>query len=168
MVSAIENTGRHIKVFDTTYFTCLYEFKRGIKICTISNVNFDNASNYLGVSSNTGTVHLFFLSVPDAEDTEKKQELAGKKVESKFLDNLKTFFKLETSAAKLHLQQKMGCSWTTKESNLIGPMVSFAKEKGKFVFSLSLNLVCCDTMWITVQGKNSLRYRWGMYSGEEN
>ena len=57
----------------------------------------------------------------------------------KFLGNLKTFFSLKTSAAKLHLQGKISCYWTTKESSFIGPMPVFAKEKEYFVLFFVLN-----------------------------
>lgn len=122
-MAAVENTGRHIKVFNSANGSCLYEFKRGIKTCLISSVNFDSAGDYLGISSNTGTVHLFAV----------RRSVQKEGDESKFMGGFKSFFSLETSVAKLHLQEKMGCCWTAKEGTLVGPMVSFSKDKGKFV-----------------------------------
>jgi len=102
----------------------------------ISSATFDLTGEYLGISSNTGTVHLFSLRGSVQSKTEGS--------------NVKSFFSLEKSVAKLHLQEKMGCSWTTKESSLVGPMISFSRAKGKFVISLIDLIVCGDTVWIVV------------------
>jgi len=113
----------------------LYEFKRGIKQCEISSVSFNDTSDHLLVASNTETVHLFSLKEIPVEKLMKRTQDDN----HKFLGNLKTFFSLKTSAAKLHLQGKISCYWTTKESSFIGPMPVFAKEKEYFVLFFVLN-----------------------------
>jgi len=83
----------------------------------------------LAVSSNTETVHLFSISPPTSSD---KQDLLKSGIE--LLNNFKNYLSLSYSKSigKLHLND-LECKWTTKESMMVGPMVSFSKDLAKLV-----------------------------------
>ena len=90
-------------MFFRSNLSCLYEFTRGIKTCQISNVCFDTSAEYLAVSSNTGTIHLFSLTKTSSNEAEKKEEKTDKKQEKQFLEGIRTLFFFPTSAAKLQI-----------------------------------------------------------------
>jgi hypothetical protein len=139
LVSVVDSTGRFIKVFDTLNSSCLYSFKRGIKHCTVANACFSLSGEYLAVSSSTNTIHVFQL---EANSLGVSMQVDKNSFKSKgglnLIDNFKSYFtdvlSLTTSSMRLHLSEKMGCSWVAKEGTMSGPMVVFNK-KNKLVIS---------------------------------
>lgn len=64
-IATASEKGTVIRVFNVLNGNKLYEFRRGVKRCvSISSLTFSTNSNYLTVSSNTETVHVFQLDSP--------------------------------------------------------------------------------------------------------
>lgn len=67
------NTGTVIRVFCVRNGQRVHEFRRGVKRCVrIASLNFSSCSNYICVSSNTQTVHIFKIDMKLVEETERQ------------------------------------------------------------------------------------------------
>ena len=61
-VATASEKGTVIRVFSIPEGKRLFEFRRGVARCaTISSLNFSPEANFLSVSSNTQTIHIFKL-----------------------------------------------------------------------------------------------------------
>lgn len=65
--------GTVIRVFCVKNGQKVHEFRRGVKRCVqIASLNFSSCSNYLCVSSNTETVHIFKIDSKAVEEAERQ------------------------------------------------------------------------------------------------
>lgn len=134
---AIDSTGKFIKVFNAMTMCCLHSLKRGMRMCAITNACFSARNDCLAVSSSTGTVHLYpfeKLSVENSAIVEGKELGTSLGVFRGFKSYLPDVLSLPTSSMKLHLSDKLECSWTAKQSSLLGP-VSVLGKKNQLVLS---------------------------------
>lgn len=66
-------TGTVIRVFCVKNGQKVHEFRRGVKRCVqIASLNFSSCSNYICVSSNTETVHIFKIDMKAVETAERQ------------------------------------------------------------------------------------------------
>lgn len=78
MIATASIKGTVIRVFDVTTGTILFDFRRGVKRCaTIYSLSFSSGSEFLCASSNTETVHVFRLSVPENNEIEITDDSEG-------------------------------------------------------------------------------------------
>lgn len=67
-----------IRVFCTKNGQKVHEFRRGVKRCVrIASLNFSSCSNYICVSSNTETVHIFKIDQKAVELAERQHCVGG-------------------------------------------------------------------------------------------
>ncbi|XP_014661792.1 PREDICTED: WD repeat domain phosphoinositide-interacting protein 2-like isoform X2 [Priapulus caudatus] len=77
-VASASDKGTVIRVFSVPDGQKLFEFRRGVKRCAaISSLAFSSDSMFLGVSSNTETVHIFRLEGPKEKPAEEPQGWMG-------------------------------------------------------------------------------------------
>lgn len=132
-MSAIDSTGRYIKIFDPKTSSCVYSFKRGLKICAISNSTFDPTGLYFAMSSNTDTVHVFSILPTNSQIASDNNFMStGIKLFNNFRSYLPYSFSSSKSVVKLHLSS-FECKWTTKESSLKGPTICFSADGTRLV-----------------------------------
>lgn len=71
--SLLPVSGTVIRVFCTKNGQKVHEFRRGVKRCVhIASLNFSSCSNYICVSSNTETVHIFKIDMKAVEEAERQ------------------------------------------------------------------------------------------------
>jgi len=151
----VDNTGRFIKIFDTLNSNCLYSFKRGIKHCAVTNACFSLSGEYLAVSSSTNTIHVFQL---EANSLSVSMQVGNSPSKPRggfhFIDDFKSYFtdvlSFTTSSMRLHLSEKMECSWVAKEGTMTGPMSVFNK-KNKLVIFFVITIDYYNTLWLINQ-----------------
>lgn len=105
--------------------------------CCISNACFSTANDCLVVSSNTGTVHLFTfetLTTRSSEVLKNKELIASFNMFKGFKSYLPDMLSLPTSSMKLHLADKLECSWVAKEGTLLGPVAVFNNNHQLVIF----------------------------------
>ncbi|XP_076362152.1 WD repeat domain phosphoinositide-interacting protein 4-like isoform X2 [Tachypleus tridentatus] len=86
MVATASKKGTLIRVFDTTKRTQLVELRRGADPATLYCINFSHDSEFLCVSSDKGTVHIFALKNThlNRRSTFSKMGFLGQYVESQW------------------------------------------------------------------------------------
>ena len=61
LVATASNNGHIIRVFCISNGQFIEEFRRGKEKCSIGSISFDDYSNWMGVCSDTGLVHIFSM-----------------------------------------------------------------------------------------------------------
>ena len=61
LVATASNNGHIIRVFCISNGQFIEEFRRGKEKCSINSISFDDYSNWMGVCSDTGIVHIFSM-----------------------------------------------------------------------------------------------------------
>lgn len=73
LLATASEKGTVIRVFCVKNGQKVHEFRRGVKRCVrIASLNFSGCSNYLCVSSNTETVHVFKIDLKLVEEVERQ------------------------------------------------------------------------------------------------
>lgn len=73
LLATASEKGTVIRVFCVKNGQRVHEFRRGVKRCVrIASLNFSGCSNYLCVSSNTETVHVFKIDLKLVEEVERQ------------------------------------------------------------------------------------------------
>lgn len=76
LLATASEKGTVIRVFCVKNGQRVHEFRRGVKRCVrIASLNFSSCSNYLCVSSNTETVHVFKIDLKLVEEVERKNSI---------------------------------------------------------------------------------------------
>lgn len=76
LIATASEKGTVIRVFCVKNGQRVHEFRRGMKRCVrIASLNFSNCSNYLCVSSNTETVHVFKIDLKLVEEVERQSSI---------------------------------------------------------------------------------------------
>ncbi|KAK7284673.1 hypothetical protein RJT34_19423 [Clitoria ternatea] len=108
--------GTLIRIFDTDHGTLLQEVRRGANAAEIYSLAFSSTAQWLAVSSDKGTVHVFSLKVnSSAPEPEKSQSSSNSDAATtlsgssrsfiKFKGVLPKYFNSEWSVAQFHLQE---------------------------------------------------------------
>jgi WD40 repeat protein len=120
--------GTIIRVFECSRLEALYELRRGTSPAQISSISFSPQLNYLIVTSNKSTIHLWKL--------EKKQNYTG--MLSKYLPS---YLQYHRSLNKITIKPEI--EWTCPFTNDIGPKACFINENEFCVAQLDGNLYKC-------------------------
>lgn len=86
MVATASHKGTLIRVFDTLRKTLMVELRRGADPATLYCINFSHDSDFLSVSSDKGTIHIFALKDThlNRRSTFSKMGFLGQYVESQW------------------------------------------------------------------------------------
>lgn len=105
-------SGTVIRVFCTKNGQKVHEFRRGMKRCVrIASLNFSSCSNYICVSSNTETVHIFKIDLKAVEEAER-QNCIGSDGESSGCSSNSSSTDATTSGDSLELKQETSSRWS--------------------------------------------------------
>ncbi|MED6111803.1 Autophagy- protein 18a [Stylosanthes scabra] len=119
LIATASCKGTLIRIFDTDSGTLLQEVRRGANVAEIFSLAFSSAAQWLAVSSDKGTVHVFSLkvnsNVPDHEKSQHSSSSDAAITPSspssssrsfiKFKGVLPKYFSSEWSVAKFHLNE---------------------------------------------------------------
>lgn len=76
LIATASEKGTVIRVFCVKNGQKVHEFRRGMKRCArIASLNFSNCSNYLCVSSNTETVHVFKIDLKLVDEVARQDSI---------------------------------------------------------------------------------------------
>lgn len=113
MIATASDKGTIIRIFNISDGTPVSEVRRGTEKAEIFSITFDIDGNYLGVTSDRGTAHLFVIE--KNKDKKKENDEKGKKIKnttsifggvSKMI-GLSKFFGSEWSFAQIKFSQGM-------------------------------------------------------------
>ncbi|XP_027351776.1 autophagy-related protein 18a-like [Abrus precatorius] len=116
LIATASTKGTLIRVFDTDHGTLLQEVRRGANAAEIYSLAFSSTAQWLAVSSDKGTVHVFSLKVnscvPEHEKSQSSSNSDAAITPSnssrsfiKFKGVLPKYFNSEWSVAQFHLQE---------------------------------------------------------------
>ncbi|KAK7337424.1 hypothetical protein VNO77_17998 [Canavalia gladiata] len=116
LIATASTKGTLIRIFDTDHGTLLQEVRRGANAAEIYSLAFSSTAQWLAVSSDKGTVHVFSLKVnsniPEHEKTQSSSNSDAAITPSnssrsfiKFKGVLPKYFNSEWSVAQFHLQE---------------------------------------------------------------
>ncbi|XP_020212010.1 autophagy-related protein 18a [Cajanus cajan] len=116
LIATASTKGTLIRIFDTDQGTLLQEVRRGANAAEIYSLAFSSTAQWLAVSSDKGTVHVFSLkvnsSIPQNEKSQNSSNSDAAVTPSnssrsfiKFKGVLPKYFNSEWSVAQFHLQE---------------------------------------------------------------
>lgn len=116
LIATASTKGTLIRIFDTNQGTLLQEVRRGANAAEIYSLAFSSTAQWLAVSSDKGTVHVFSLkvnsSIPQNEKSQNSSNSDAAVTPSnssrsfiKFKGVLPKYFNSEWSVAQFHLQE---------------------------------------------------------------
>lgn len=106
--------GTVIRVFCVKNGQKVHEFRRGVKRCVrIASLNFSSCSNYICVSSNTETVHIFKIDQKAVEVAERQSCINNNDGESNgSSSNSSSSSDTTSSGESLELKQEASSRWS--------------------------------------------------------
>lgn len=130
VVASASKKGTIIRVFKVKDGTVLQEFRRGIDNAKIMSLCFDMTGSMLGLSSDSGTVHIYGINNEENEGKESKSPISVKNKSSKLGIFKKAFkyFDSEWSTVQLKVDEKI----VFVNFNADGSEVLVYKSTGKF------------------------------------
>ncbi|KAG5044058.1 hypothetical protein AAZX31_03G191900 [Glycine max] len=116
LIATASTKGTLIRIFDTDHGTLLQEVRRGANAAEIYSLAFSSTAQWLAVSSDKGTVHVFSLkvnsSIPEQEKSQSSSNSDAAITPSsssrsfiKLKGVLPKYFNSEWSVAQFHLQE---------------------------------------------------------------
>ncbi|KAG4916616.1 Autophagy-related protein 18a [Glycine soja] len=116
LIATASTKGTLIRIFDTDHGTLLQEVRRGANTAEICSLAFSSTAQWLAVSSDKGTVHVFSLkkhsNIPELEKTQSSSNSEAAVTPSnssrsfiKLKGVLPKYFNSEWSVAQFHLQE---------------------------------------------------------------
>ncbi|KAI4349636.1 hypothetical protein L6164_010201 [Bauhinia variegata] len=132
LVATASTKGTLVRIFDTVNGTLLQEVRRGANTAEIYSLAFSSTAQWLAVSSDKRTVHVFSLKVnsgPPAHETSQNTSDSDATITPsssslsfiKFKGVLPKYFNSEWSVAQFHLRE--GCHYT----------VAFGQQKNTII-----------------------------------
>ncbi|KAI9080333.1 hypothetical protein K1719_037727 [Acacia pycnantha] len=120
LLATASTKGTLIRIFETDNGTLLQEVRRGANVAEIYSLAFSSTAEWLAVSSDKGTVHVFSLKVNSSGPEHDKSRITSNSVAAvtpsssplsfKYLKGvLPKYFNSERSFAQFHLQE--GCRY---------------------------------------------------------
>lgn len=127
LLATSSEKGTLIRVFDVKTGEKIKELRRGADKAEITSLSFSQASNWLCVSSDKGTVHIYGISPPiERNGDSKKDETKTRHSSFSFMKGmLPSYFSSEWSFAQFHIQDPQS-------------LVSFANDKNSII------VICSD------------------------
>ena len=131
LVATASNKGHIVRIFCITNGQFIEEFRRGKEKATINNISFDEYSNWMGVCSERGNVHIFSMGSvwqKVAELGAKRNKLPPEQEElpkndSSIFKNMPGFLKMGTSAdksfAKIKIEEQQAICAIYKNKDVI-------------------------------------------------
>ncbi len=115
VIASASKKGTIIRVFKIKDGSVLQEFRRGIDNAKIMSLCFDVSGTMLGLSSDSGTVHLFAINNEEADKdnrengstSDKSMDLNNKKSRFSFLSKAIKYFESEWSSLQLKVDEKI-------------------------------------------------------------
>ncbi|TKY61801.1 Autophagy-related protein 18a [Spatholobus suberectus] len=116
LLATASTKGTLIRIFDTDHGTLLQEVRRGANAAEIYSLAFSSTAQWLAVSSDKGTVHVFSLKVNSSNPEQEKSQSSSNSDATitpsnssrsfiKFKGVLPKYFNSEWSVAQFHLQE---------------------------------------------------------------
>jgi len=97
--------GTLVRIFDTKSGDQLKELRRGADKAEIYCISFNPTSNWICVSSDKGTIHLYGLSAPDLNGEEREEDRTRLSSFSFMKGVLPSYFSSEWSFAQFHVPE---------------------------------------------------------------
>jgi len=104
LVASASKKGTIIRVFRTKDGSVLQEFRRGIDNAKIMSLCFDVSGLMLGLSSDSGTIHLYAIK---DEESDRDSAVSNKKSKFSFLKKSIKYFDSEWSSLQLKVDEKI-------------------------------------------------------------
>ncbi|KAL2345396.1 hypothetical protein Fmac_006681 [Flemingia macrophylla] len=117
LIATASTKGTLIRIFDTNHGTLLQEVRRGANVAEIYSLAFSSTAQWLAVSSDKGTVHVFSLkvnsSIPEHEKSQSSSNSGAAAISPsnptrsfiKFKGVLPKYFNSEWSVAQFRLRE---------------------------------------------------------------